>query len=115
MSTSAERRRALRARRVAALMPVDGPVPLPESERLLPAVGATLAALELGERDAAVAALARRTASLIDQAENQALALRALGPLMLRLLVALHATPASRPAAGTGRTANRDTPNAVTR
>lgn len=98
MSTSTERMRRLRARRAALLEPVDGP-PLRDADELLaPAVEETLAALQLAERDAAAAQVARAYASAIDQARDQAYALRWLGPLLLAALTALQATPASRPA-----------------
>jgi hypothetical protein len=89
--------RRLRKRRAAGLIPVGGEGPGDRDVRLLPAVETTIAAPGLGERDAAVAQLARVTAGLIDRAENPALALRTLGPLLLRVLVALEATPAARP------------------
>lgn len=93
--SSTERVRAHRARRRALLGPV------PDLERRPPlladAVEVTIAALDLGERDAAVAALARLYADSLDQAQDQALALRAFGPLLLKTLEALHATPSTRP------------------
>jgi hypothetical protein len=98
MSTSTERMRRLRERRASALIPVDGPSPLPEDEQLAPAVAETIGALELGARDAAAAQLARGYARAIDQAKDPAYALRHLGPLLLRALGELHATPAARPA-----------------
>ena len=88
--------RRLRERRAAGLIPVDGPAPLAEEDRLVPAVEETLAALKLGGEHAAAAQLARRYAEVIDQAENQAYALRWIGPLLLKILEALQATPASR-------------------
>ena len=99
MSTSAERMRRLRERRASALIPVDGPSPLPEADPLAPAVEEALEALKLGERDQ----LARRYAAAIDQAADPAYALRHLGPLLLRALGELQATPAARPAARPGR------------
>jgi hypothetical protein len=89
--------RRLRERRAAGLVPVDGPPPGDVAVLLAPAVEETIGALGLGERDAAVAQLARVTAGLIDRAGNPAAALRVLGPLLLRILVALEATPAARP------------------
>jgi hypothetical protein len=109
MSTSAERMRALRARRVAALIPVDGPSPLPEADQLAPAVEETIEALKLTGRDAAAAQLARRYAAAIDQAENPASALRWIGPLLLKVLGELQATPATRAA----RKPERAGPNRV--
>ena len=53
MSTSAERMRRLRERRTVALIPVDGPSPLPEDEQLAPAVEESLGALKLRPEDAA--------------------------------------------------------------
>jgi hypothetical protein len=90
--------RRLRERRAAALVPIDGQTPLPEADLLAPAVEETITALELGEADAAVAQLARATARAIDQARDPAYALRWLGPELLRLLMALQATPMSRKA-----------------
>ena len=55
--------------------------------------------MELAERDTAVAQLARLYAAVIDQAADPAYALRHLGPLLLRALGELQATPAARPAA----------------
>lgn len=111
MSTSAERMRRLRERRTAALIPVDGPTPLPEADQLAPAVEEALTALKLGERDAAAAQLARRYAAAIDQAADPAYALRWLGPLLLRTLGELQATPAAHPA----RKPERSRPNQIER
>jgi hypothetical protein len=96
MSTSTERMRRLRERRAAGLIPIDGPAPLPADDRLLPAVEESIAALELGEDGQAAAALARRYASVIDGARDQAWALRWIGPLLLASLESLRATPMSR-------------------
>jgi hypothetical protein len=90
--------RRLRERRAAALLPVDGQGPRDPAELLLPAVEETLAALELGERDAAAAQLARQYARVIDEASDAAWAMRWLGPLLLASLESLRATPMSRPA-----------------
>ena len=84
---------------------------LPADEQLAPAVEESIEALKLGERDAAAAQLARRCAAVIDQAENPASALRWLGPLLLRALRELRATPAARPAGKPERTA----PNRIAR
>jgi hypothetical protein len=88
--------RRLRERRAVALLPVDGRAPLAEADRLAPAVEETLAALELGERDAAAAQVARQYARVMDEARDQAWALRWIGPLLLGVLEELGATPASR-------------------
>jgi hypothetical protein len=88
--------RRLRERRAAGLIPVDGLPPLAEEDRLAPAVEESIAALKLGGQHAAAAQLARRYAEVIDQAENPAYALRWVGPLLLKSLEALQATPASR-------------------
>ena len=90
--------RRLRERRAAALVPIDGPCPLPLDEQLAPAVAEALAALPLEDSDQAAAALALQTARVIDRAPNQAYALRHLGPSLLDILTSLRATPASRPA-----------------
>jgi hypothetical protein len=96
MATSAERMRALRARRTAELEAAPG-APLRDAATLLgPAVEETLAALELGGRDAAVAQLARRYAAAIDEAQNPVMALIKVGPLLAKALEALRATPAAR-------------------
>jgi hypothetical protein len=112
MSTSAERMRRLRERRAAALVPIGGQPPRPADELLGPAVEETLSALQLGERDAGAAQLARSYARLIDQApeEGRVAALRAAGPLLLKALQALGATPASRAAAG-GKQPRRQPPS----
>lgn len=96
MSTSTERMRRLRERRAAGLVPVDGPAPLAEEDRLAPAVEETLKALELGGEGLAAAQVARQYARVIDRASDQAYALRWIGPLLLESLVALRATPMSR-------------------
>lgn len=75
--------RAHRERKAASLLPLAPVEPLPE---LSPALEVTLSALKLGDDGAALAALARLTARLIDQAQNPALALVRLGGLMLRIL-----------------------------
>ena len=98
-TTSAERMRALRARRAAGLTPAEGQAPRDAAELLSPAVEETLSALQLTEQDAAAAQLARRYAKVIDQARDPAWAARWLGPELLRCLDALQATPASRKAA----------------
>ena len=96
--TAAERMAAMRARRAAGL--AEAPGLRDAGDLLAPAVEASIGALELGGRDAAAAQLARRYAQVIDQAESPAVALRALGPLLLRVLVALRAAPAARPPGG---------------
>jgi hypothetical protein len=111
MSTSAERMRRLRERRASALIPVDGPCPLPEADQLTPAIEETLGALQLAERDAAAAQLARRYAVAIDQAADPAYAMRWLGPELLKVLTSLQATPAARPA----RKPERSRPNQIER
>lgn len=96
MATSTERVRAFRARQRAAIEAPPG-VPLRDADELLgPAVDGTLAALKLGERDAAAAQLARRYAAAVDGAKDPAAALRVFGPLLGKALAELHATPASR-------------------
>jgi hypothetical protein len=96
MATSTERVRALRARRAASLEAgpyADRPDPL------APSVEVSIAALELGDRDLAAAALARRYAEVMDNAKDPVWATRWIGPLLLRSLEELGATPKSRPAA----------------
>jgi hypothetical protein len=66
------------------------------SELLWPAVAETLTQLNLGSEDAAAKKLAQRYAQIIDQAPDQAWALRWIGPLLLDALEALSATPAAR-------------------
>lgn len=95
VSSSAVRMARLRARRAAEESRLRL-VPPPPAELLLPSVEATIAALNLGPEDAAIAALARLLASTMDELEDQAVALRRLGPLLRRVLAQLHATPMSR-------------------
>jgi hypothetical protein len=98
VATSTERMRRLRERRAAGLLPADGQAPRDADDLLAPAVEETLAALKLADSDHAAAAMARQYARVIDEARDQAWAYRWPGPELLRLLVALQATPASRPA-----------------
>ena len=98
MSTSAERMRALRARRASAIEPAEGGGPRSADELLTPSVEETLAALELDGKDAAAAQLASVYARVIDEARDSAWAARWIGPLLLQALAELHATPASRKA-----------------
>jgi hypothetical protein len=88
--------RRLRERRAAALVPGDGSSPLPLDEQLAPAVEETIAVLELGGEDLAAAQLTRRYARIIDEARDQAWALRWIGPLLADALGELGATPAAR-------------------
>jgi len=92
----------MRERQAAGLLPVDGQAPRDPDELVGPAVEETLAALGLGERDAAAAQLARRYASPIDTCRDAAWGYRWLGPLLLACLTELQATPASRKAAKPG-------------
>jgi hypothetical protein len=88
--------RRLRERRAAGLQAADG-APLRDASELLgPAVEASIAALELAERDAAAAMLARQYATVIDRAQDTAWALRYIGPLLLKSLESLQATPSTR-------------------
>jgi hypothetical protein len=97
MSPAAVRMRRLRRRRAAERSRLRDPESVTAGEDLLlPAVESSLAALDLGDRDAAAAALARLYAAAIDGLEDQFWALRRYGPLLLRALVSLHATPLSR-------------------
>ena len=100
MSTSTERMRRLRERRAAEhaaeLAPVPDASPRDPDDCLLPAVEASIGALELGERDQAAAQLARRLAAVIDEAASPFAALRWLGPELLKCLESLGATPAAR-------------------
>ena len=66
------------------------------SELLWPAVAETLTQLGLGPEDAAVRKLAQRYAQIIDQAADEAWAMRWIGPLLLDCLTELSATPAAR-------------------
>ncbi len=88
--------RALRARRAASAEPREDVPPL---DPVGPAVEASIAALELGDRDQAAAALALRYAEVMDNAKDPVWATRWIGPLLLRSLEELGATPKSRPAA----------------
>jgi hypothetical protein len=96
VATSTERVRRMRERQRASLEPAPGEVPRDPSELIAPFVEETLAALELGDQDAAAAQLARRYAAAIDCAADSSAALRAFGPPLTRLLSELQATPASR-------------------
>jgi len=66
------------------------------SELLWPAVAQTLSQLDLTDADAAAAKLAQRYSQVIEQHEDQAWALRWIGPLLLDALEQLGATPAAR-------------------
>jgi hypothetical protein len=90
--------RRMRERQAAAIEPYRSPAPRDVDELLAPAIGETITALELGGKDVAAAQLARRYAAAIDQARSPAAALRALGPLLLKALESLGATPAARSA-----------------
>ena len=92
--------RRLRERRAAdqgaALSPVPGGSPRDADECLLPAVEATIAALGLGEPYQGIAQLARVLASAIDEAGDEAAALRVLGPQLRQALEQLGGTPSAR-------------------
>jgi hypothetical protein len=97
VSTSAERMRRLRARRAALLEAVpctDDPAAVAGSIRA--AVESSIAALEIGESDAAVAQLASLYAQTIDEAKSPAYATRWIGPLLQDALSSLGATPPAR-------------------
>jgi hypothetical protein len=96
MSTSAERMRALRARRAAAIETGPDGEPRDPADLLGPSVEQTLEALELDDKDAAAAQLTAVYARVIDDARDPAWAARWIGPLLLQALAELHATPASR-------------------
>jgi hypothetical protein len=91
--------RRLRERRAGGIEAAPEPPERDPAELLTPFVEETLAALPLGAGDQAAAQLARRYAALIDSAKDPAWALRWIGPLLLRVLEELQATPKSRPAA----------------
>ena len=74
-----------------AAAPGPGLEAVTEVVLLAPALETSVEALKLGPADAALAALARLTAQLIDRAQNPPLALSRLGPLLCKLLVALDA------------------------
>jgi hypothetical protein len=100
MATSTDRVRAFRARQQAGLESVAD-LPVRDADELLaPAVEETIAALKLGERDLGAAQLALGYAQAIDVAKDPAAALRVFGPLLLKSLEALKATPRSRAQAG---------------
>jgi hypothetical protein len=101
VSTSTERMRRLRERRAAdqaaALMPVPDAPPRDPEDCLLPACEATIAALRLDEPPfQAMAAMLRVLAQAIDEAADQAVAMRVLGPELRRVLEAVGGTPAAR-------------------
>lgn len=89
--------RRLRSRRAAEQSRLRV-VPLPPEYRMLPAVESTLTALDLSPEFAAIAALARFLAQVMDELEDQRNACRRVAPLLLRVLGELHATPMSRAA-----------------
>jgi hypothetical protein len=66
------------------------------SELLWPAVAETLTQLDLGSEHAAAKKLAQRYARIIDQATDEAWAMRWIGPLLLDCLTELGATPAAK-------------------
>ena len=67
------------------------------SELLWPAVAETLSQLDVkGSEYAAARKLAQRYAQVIDGAEDEAWAMRWIGPLLLDALEQLGATPAAR-------------------
>jgi hypothetical protein len=65
------------------------------SELLWPALAETLTQLDLGSEHAAAVRLAKRYAQVIDEAKDQAWAMRWIGPLLLDALGELGATPAA--------------------
>lgn len=96
MATSTERVRAMRARRAAAIE-ADPDARLRSADELLaPAVAETLGALDLDGEHAAAAKVAERYARVIDQAKDQAWAMRWLAPLLLDALGELGATPLAK-------------------
>jgi hypothetical protein len=113
MATSADRMRRLRERRAAGIEP--GRAVLRDADELLaPAVEETLAALKLGERDTAAVQLARGYAAQIDQGGNPVAAMKTFGPLLLKVLNDLGATPAAR-AGVKPRPPERRGPNQIAR
>jgi len=88
--------RRLRERRAAAIEPGGSPGLRDAGELLAPAVAGTVAALGLDGKDVAAVKLAGRYAAAIDGAESPGAALAAFGPLLLRVLESLGATPAGR-------------------
>ena len=89
----------MRARRRAALEPDPG-APLHDADELVsPALEESLAALDLDGKDAAVVALARSYARVLDTSRDAAWSARWIGPLYLACLESLQATPMSRKAA----------------
>lgn len=96
MATSTDRVRRFRERQRASIEAADPPVLRDADELLVPAVRETIAALELGPEFASAAAVALRYAQVIDDARDQAYALRWLGPELLRSLESLGGTPRAR-------------------
>lgn len=86
----------MRARRAESARPDEDAEPLDD---LAPVVESAIAALDLGDRDLAAAALALRYAKVMDNAQDPVWATRWIGPLLLRSLEELGATPKSRPPA----------------
>jgi hypothetical protein len=95
-SSSAERMRAMRARRAASIETAPASGPRDPDELLLPSVRETLTHLDLGPEHAAAAQLAQRYAKVIDEAKDPAWGCRWIGPLLLAALAELGATPAAR-------------------
>jgi hypothetical protein len=113
-SSSAERMRRLRERRAAdhaaSLASVPDAPPRDPDELLLPAVEVTIEALKLPESSGAMAQLARVLAGTIDDARDQAAALRLLAPQLMKALEALGGSPAAR-ARMPARPAQRSAPS----
>jgi hypothetical protein len=106
MSTSGERMRRLRERQTAQLEAVPDP-PEAAPGPMTAEVVRTLAALKLGDRQAAQAQLAREYAAVIDAARDRAAALARIGPPLARVLAELAR------AAGRGRPEQAARPNKV--
>jgi hypothetical protein len=104
MSTSAERMARLRQRQREALQADPDAVRLRDAADLItPAIRQTVAELGLDGRDAGLAAMAVRLGQVLDEARDQAAALRHLGPVLLAALEAMNATPLSRAKAEPGK------------
>ena len=86
----------MRARRAAAIEAASDAHLRDAADLLAPAIAETLASLDLGAENAAAAKVAQRYAEVIDQAKDQAWAMRWLGPLLLDALEQLGATPAAK-------------------
>ena len=109
--SNAARQQRLRARRREALE-ADPGAPLRDAAELVsPALEESLSALDLDGKDAAVVALARSYARVLDTSRDPAWSARWVGPLFLDALTALGATPAAKAALAKGQQRGQSGPS----